>query len=95
MKHKDFVKELRKDWRYRFWEIVLWLPYEIQDWIIYFQIRRRLKNNEYIHDGFGACWPRWCEDCGAEMHVMRPGDARCSNECYRDDEDENDNTDTD
>jgi hypothetical protein len=54
-----------------------------------------IEDNCFITDGFGAYWLRWCEDCGAEMHIMRPGDARCSNECYRDDEDENDNTDTD
>jgi len=23
MEHKEFVSELRRDWRYRFWEVVL------------------------------------------------------------------------
>jgi hypothetical protein len=27
-------------------------------------------------------WPAKCSKCGAPMQVLRPGDARCSDECY-------------
>lgn len=37
---------------------------------------------EYILDGFGGRWPVDCPACGAPMQVIRPGDARCSAECY-------------
>ena len=44
---------------------------------------------DFITDGFGNYWPRTCHHCGAPMQVVRPGDARCSDECYiRKDEDE-------
>lgn len=39
-----------------------------------------------IDDGFGNYWPDKCPDCGADMHVIRPGDCRCSAECYLDKE---------
>ena len=35
-----------------------------------------------ITDGFGNYWPAKCAKCGAPMQVLRPGDARCSDECY-------------
>ena len=41
---------------------------------------------ELITDDCGNYWDKYCIDCGAEMMVMRPGDARCSAECYRDKE---------
>jgi len=42
-----------------------------------------IEKNCYIHDGFDCCWYRWCSDCGAEMQIIRPGEARCSDECDR------------
>lgn len=36
----------------------------------------------YITDGFGCYWKKDCPDCGAPMQVIRPGDCRCSAECY-------------
>lgn len=36
----------------------------------------------FITDGFGNWWPKWCPDCGAPMLVVRPGEARCSSECW-------------
>ena len=35
-----------------------------------------------ITDGFGSVWSAVCPDCGGDMVVMRPGDARCSRECW-------------
>jgi hypothetical protein len=35
-----------------------------------------------LTDGFGNYWSQNCPDCGAPMQVVRPGDARCSAECY-------------
>jgi len=40
-----------------------------------------------VSDGFGSTWPATCPRCGAPMQVVRPGDCRCSAECYRDKED--------
>ena len=37
---------------------------------------------EYIDDGFGNSWNAECQNCGAPMQIIRPGDARCSDECY-------------
>ena len=39
------------------------------------------KERTFITDGFGNYWDKYCPDCGAEMMVMRPGEARCSEEC--------------
>lgn len=36
----------------------------------------------WITDGFGRYWPAYCPECGAAMAVVRPGDARCSAECW-------------
>jgi len=40
MEHKEFVAELRRDWRYRFWEAVLWLPLSLQSWCLRIKLRR-------------------------------------------------------
>ena len=40
MEHKEFVSELRRDWRYRFWEAVLWLPLSLQSWYLRMKLRR-------------------------------------------------------
>ena len=37
----------------------------------------------YISDGFGNIFPKYCERCGAENMIIRPGDCRCSRECDR------------
>ena len=37
---------------------------------------------DYIDDGFGNRWSAKCPRCGAPMQVIRPGDCRCSAECY-------------
>jgi len=42
-----------------------------------------LETMGYLTDGFGNYWDKYCPKCGAEMVVVRPGDARCSKECYR------------
>lgn len=34
-----------------------------------------------ISDGFGSIWEALCPECGGEMIVVRPGDARCKDEC--------------
>ena len=34
-----------------------------------------------ITDGFGSYWEKYCEECGDEIAIMRPGDARCIR-CY-------------
>ena len=44
--------------------------------------RRALHRDAFITDGFGSYWPSKCPDCGAPMQVVRPGDCRCSAECY-------------
>lgn len=36
----------------------------------------------YITDDCGNYWPDTCPDCGAPMQIIRPGDCRCSAECY-------------
>lgn len=41
-----------------------------------------LDDNGTIADGHGNEWGNTCPDCGANMQVMRPGDARCENECW-------------
>lgn len=28
------MAELRRDWRYRFWEVALWLPLTLQSWYL-------------------------------------------------------------
>lgn len=35
-----------------------------------------------ITDGFGNVYPKFCEGCGAPNVIVRPGDCRCSKECY-------------
>lgn len=35
-----------------------------------------------ISDGHGSEWDADCPSCGAKMQVMRPGYARCSEECW-------------
>ena len=40
MEHKEFVAELRRDWRYRFWEAVLWLPLTLESWRLRLALRR-------------------------------------------------------
>ena len=35
----------------------------------------------YVTDEY-SYWPAKCAKCGAPMQVVRPGDARCSDECY-------------
>ena len=35
-----------------------------------------------IEDGFENVWSAVCPNCGGDMRVMRPGDARCSRECW-------------
>ncbi|MEP0825824.1 MAG: hypothetical protein HRF40_10080 [Nitrososphaera sp.] len=42
--------------------------------------------DECITDGFGGWWEKTCRKCGADMVIVRPGDARCSVECYLRDE---------
>lgn len=42
----------------------------------------------YITDGYGCYWPDKCLTCGAPMQVIRPGDCRCSAECYNKREEE-------
>lgn len=37
-----------------------------------------------ITDGFENYWPRYCNNCGALNEIYRPGDCRCSKECYLD-----------
>ena len=39
-------------------------------------------HNGMLTDGFGNWFRDTCPDCGAEMQVVRPGDIRCSEECY-------------
>jgi len=39
-------------------------------------------DDNFITDGFGSYWPSKCPNCGAPMQVVRPGDCRCSAECY-------------
>ncbi len=39
-----------------------------------------------ITDGFGHWWRSTCRKCGADMVIVRPGYARCSEECYLRDE---------
>ena len=43
MEHKEFVAELRRDWRYRFWEAVLWLPLTLQSWYLRVKYRKRAR----------------------------------------------------
>jgi len=38
---------------------------------------------EYIDDGFGSTWLKYCDNCGAEIQVVRPGKAQCPNGCKR------------
>ena len=40
------------------------------------------KLRKTITDGHGNEWVANCPECGGEMQVMRPGDARCRNECW-------------
>ncbi len=49
MEHKEFVAELRRDWRYRFWEVALWLPLTLQSWYLRVKLRRRRSR-------FGNIW---------------------------------------
>jgi hypothetical protein len=46
--------------------------------------RKALKLDEWITDGFGQFYQKYCEGCGAENQIVRPGDCRCSQECFRD-----------
>ena len=41
MEHKEFVAELRRGWRYRFWEVALWLPLTLQSWYLRMKYRER------------------------------------------------------
>lgn len=40
------------------------------------ELLERLSQTEYITDGHGNLWPKYCK-CGGEMQVMRPGKAQC------------------
>ena len=31
----------------------------------------------YIGDGFGSIWDRYCPKCGTQRQVVRPGKAQC------------------
>jgi hypothetical protein len=44
--------------------------------------RKALKLDEWITDGFGQFYPKYCEGCGAENQIVRPGDCRCGAGCY-------------
>ena len=35
-----------------------------------------------IKDGYGNTWSAKCPECGGLMQVVRPGEARCKNECW-------------
>lgn len=39
------------------------------------------RQDETITDGWNY-YPRWCGRCGAEIQIIRPGDARCPNGCF-------------
>jgi hypothetical protein len=45
-------------------------------------VPRMERDEAYIEDGFGGRWSATCPRCGAPMQVVRPGDCRCSAECY-------------
>lgn len=80
MDYREWRKEWRKTWGWRewFWTIYLWPRFTIEDMIIRYRIKRREK--ELITDDCGNWWPKYCE-CGEEIAIMRPGDARCIR-CY-------------
>ncbi len=51
--------------------------------VIYAVLRAAsMADERYIDDGFGNYYPATCPDCGAPMQIVRPGDSRCSKECY-------------
>ena len=56
--------------------------YELLKRILY-RLNEAIADKCIIDDGFGNYWYRWCSDCGAEMQIIRPGEARCSDECDR------------
>lgn len=49
---------------------------------LYEQVTRPAAPEKYVTDGFDNFWPKQCLRCGAPMQIVRPGDCRCSAECY-------------
>ena len=37
---------------------------------------------DWLDDGFGNLFAAKCQTCGAPMEIVRPGEARCSAECW-------------
>lgn len=43
----------------------------------------QMASTDTISDGFGSVWNKYCEYCGAPMTIVRPGYAKCSEECFQ------------
>lgn len=50
------------------------------------ELHLKLESSDMLTDGFGNYYKATCSKCGAPMQVVRPGDIRCSEECYIKDE---------
>ena len=66
------------------WQAINNRTVEKYDWLIGLYDKRIdvEKKRYHITDGFGNWWPANCPKCGAPMQILRPGDARCTAECY-------------